>query len=200
MPFLSDTAPTDRPLRIGYVTDAQTNDEGTPFVETECGRVQALSPDVILIEARTLTRERFDANLRSIDALYVASGSTFALLASLRTTGNDVVVVEHVEAGLPYIVIVCSAGSIITGPDIAPLSLMDDPADGPLLLNTKGLGLIGTTVVPHADGMLPPYPAELIERILRTYCADYALQPLRDDQALPIDDNGERLIPSALGA
>jgi dipeptidase E len=73
---------------------------------------------------------------------------------------------------------------------------MDDPADGPLLRDTRGLALIDTTVVPHADGLLPPYPPELIDRILHTYGGDYRLQALRDDQALLVDALGTRIVAS----
>lgn len=194
-PFLAATIQiAGRRLRIGYVTDAQVSYSAAPFVEAERGRIEALGHDVTYIETRSLTPAQLDAALTEIDALYVASGSTFALLEALRTSGNDAVITDHVRAGLPYIG--SSAGSIIAGPDAAPLSLMDDPADGPLLRDTKGLGLIGTTIVPHADGKLPPYPTELINRVLQTYGTDYELQPLRDDQALVVDDQGERVVRS----
>lgn len=46
------------------------------------------------------------------------------------------------------------------------------------------------------DGLLPPYPPELIDRILHTYGGDYRLQPLRDDQALLVDELGTRVVAS----
>ncbi len=46
------------------------------------------------------------------------------------------------------------------------------------------------------DGRLPPYPPELIDRILHTYGGDYRLQPLRDDQALLVDELGTRVVAS----
>jgi len=156
--------------------------------------MSALGHDVREINARNTKPDQLDAELAALDALYVASGSTFALLEALKTTGNDAVIIDHVRAGLPYIG--TSAGSIIAGPDIAPASLMDDPADGPLLQDTQGLALVDTTVVPHADGLLPPYPPELIDRILETYGVEHRLQPLRDDQALLVDARGAQVIAS----
>jgi dipeptidase E len=88
--------------------------------------------------------------LAELDAVYVASGSTFALLEALKTTGNSAVLTEHVRNGLPYVG--ASAGSIIAGPDVTPASLMDDPADGSALTDFAGLALIDRTVIPHADG------------------------------------------------
>ena len=194
-PFLADASgDPDRGLTIGYVTDAQAGLAGAPFVAAERARVSALGHDVREINARNTKPDQLDAELAALDALYVASGSTFALLEALKTTGNDAVIIDHVRAGLPYIG--TSAGSIIAGPDIAPASLMDDPADGPLLQDTQGLALVDTTVVPHADGLLPPYPPELIDRILETYGVEHRLQPLRDDQALLVDARGAQVIAS----
>lgn len=194
-PFLADSSGVSgRRLTIGYMSDAQAGLAGAPFVAAERARVSALGHHVREISARDAKPDHLDAALRALDALYVASGSTFALLEALKTTGNDAVVVDHVRNGLPYIG--TSAGSIIAGPDIAPASLMDDPQDGPLLRDTRGLALVDTTVVPHADGLLPPYPPELIARIFETYGDDHRLQPLRDDQALLIDERGTRLIDS----
>jgi dipeptidase E len=194
-PFLADgSGDPDRRLTVGYVTDAQAGLAGAPFVAAERSRMSALGHDVREISGRNTKPDQLDAELAALDALYVASGSTFALLEALKTTGNDAVIIDHVRAGLPYIG--TSAGSIIAGPDIAPASLMDDPADGPLLRDTRGLALVDTTVIPHADGLLPPCPPELIDRIVETYGVEHRLQPLRDDQALLFDARGTRVIAS----
>lgn len=136
----------------------------------------------------------FSAALDGIDALYVAGGNTFALLEALRRYGADQVLTGKVKAGLPYIG--ASAGSIVTGPSIEPVSLMDDPTDAPELTSRIGLGLIETTVVPHSDGQLPPYPPTLIAQIKQTYEADYPLTFINDDQALLIENAPPTLIAS----
>lgn len=69
------------------------------------------------------------------------------------------------------------------------------PADGPALTDHTGLALVDQTVVPHADGLLPPYPPELIQETLDTYRDSYALVPL-DDQALAVDGGRTRVIRS----
>lgn len=135
-----------------------------------------------------------DAQAAFRDAPFVAGGNTFALLEALRISGNDDVLVDHVRRGLPYIGL--SAGSIVAGPDVTPASLMDDPADGPALENHEGLDLIDVTPIPHADGALPPYPPELIRRTVDTYGSDFALLPLRDDQALLVEDGSATVIAS----
>ena len=193
--FIADTtAVDDRRLRIGYVIDAEVPYSGLPFVAAARESIASLGHEVELLELRQMSPENAELVLQSLDVLYVAGGSTFALLEALRFSGNDEVLIRHVRAGLPYIG--CSAGSAVTGPDIAPLSLMDDPADGPHLRSTAGLALIDRTVLPHADGRLPQYPTQLIERTLQTYGDEYPLVQLRDDQALCVDGAEERIIPS----
>ena len=195
-PFLAEsTDAAGRRLRLGYVDDAQVVFAEAPFVRAERESVEALGHEVVRVTVRETAPADLDRTLADLDAVYVASGSTFALLEALRSSGNDTVITRHVRAGLPYIG--ASAGSIIAGPDATPVSLLDDPADGPTLTGFAGLALIDRTVIPHADGQLPPYPPELISRTLEQYADDYPLVPLRDDQALLIDGATATVIPSS---
>jgi dipeptidase E len=193
--FLAAHAATDRPLTIGYVPDAARGFEDAPFVVAERDRVAALGHAVVDVRLSGADAGSVAAALDGVDALYVAGGSTFALLDALRTSGADAVVAERVRAGLPYIGL--SAGSVVAGPSIEPVSLMDDPADAPGLTDLRGLGLTEAVVVPHADGKLPPYPLELIGRTLDRYGSDHELVPLCDDEALLITGPGWTVVASA---
>ncbi len=193
-PFL-DGVGNGSSLRIGYIGDAQVAYADAPWVLAERRSIAALGHEIADIMARDVSPVDFASTLSAIDAVYVAGGSTFALLEALRVTGNDVVLADRVRAGLPYIGL--SAGSIIAGPDITPASLMDDPADGPALIDPAGLGLIDRTVIPHADGLLAPYPPSLIAETIATHEATHRLLPLRDDQALLVDGDREKVVDSA---
>lgn len=183
-------------LRLGYLADASTAFADAPFVAAERAGIDALGHTVRDLSARTMTPAEFSAALDELDALYVAGGSTFALLDALRTAGVKEIIADRVRAGLLYIG--ASAGSIVAGPSIEPASLMDDPGDAPELDDYRGLQLIPDVVIPHADGQLAPYPPELIQRTLERYGADHRLIPLRDDQALLVDADGSRVVTSAL--
>ncbi|WP_370581806.1 Type 1 glutamine amidotransferase-like domain-containing protein [Plantibacter sp. VKM Ac-2876] len=196
VPFLAESIDAaGRRLRLGYIDDAQVAFAEAPFVRAERESVEALGHEVVRITVRDIAPADLDRMLADLDGVYVASGSTFALLEALRSSGNDTVITRHVQAGLPYIG--SSAGSIIAGPDATPASLLDDPADGPTLTGFAGLALVDRTVIPHADGQLPPYPPELISRTVERYADDYPLVPLRDDQALLIDGATATVIPSS---
>lgn len=193
-----DPASSAAALRIAYICDAQVAYADAPFVQAERRAIEVLGHELVDITARHTTPSDFESMLDGVDAVYVAGGSTFALLESLRVTGNDEVLVRRVRDGLPYIGL--SAGAIIAGPDIAPASLMDDPADGPSLTEFTGLGLMGRTVIPHADGMLAPYPPALITETVAKYGSTHQLLLLRDDQALLIEGDREMMIDSAPAA
>ena len=182
-------------IRIGYLNDAAQPHSGEEFVAAERKQLAALGYSLTDIAASDHDQsDTFRSVLDSLDAIYVAGGNTFVLLSALRRNGTGDVLVEKVRAGLPYIG--SSAGSIITGPSIEPASLMDDPTDAPDLTDHAGLALVSTVVIPHADGALPPYPSELITQIKETYETDYPLTFVNDDQALLVEGESPRLIPS----
>lgn len=186
--------PADR-ISIGYLNDAAGPFGGAEFIAAERQRLADLGYPLRDITAADFTDAgAFATALDEVDVVYVAGGSTFALLAALRRHGADAVLIEKVTAGLPYIG--ASAGSVVAGPSIEPVSLMDDPADAPDLAGRAGLGLVDTVVIPHSDGRLPPYPPALIARIEQTYGSDYPLTFIKDDEALLVENGQPRVVAS----
>lgn len=193
--FLASCTDAADSIRIGYINDAARPYDGADFVIAERERLEALGHSLVDITVSDFERASdFAAVLDGLDAVYVAGGNTFVLLAALRRHGADQILVDRVRSGLPYIG--ASAGTIITGPSIEPVSLMDDPADAPDLADYTGLGLIEDVVIPHADGALPPYPPELIERIKQTYQTEHQLRFLNDDQAILVEGTAQKLLSS----
>lgn len=190
--FLEEATGTPGALRIGYVPDAALPYPDAPFVNAEQERIAALGHDVEVIRVGGTPLDEIERALDRVDALYVAGGNTFALLHALRSTGADRAIVDRVRTGLPYLGL--SAGSVIAGPSIEPITPMDDPADAPRLTDLSGLGLVDVVVVPHADGL--SYPAAVIERVVAEYGASHPLRLLNDDQAFLV--TGERSVGSDL--
>lgn len=194
--FIAKHVPPDAdPVRLGYLADAALQYAGQPFAVAERERLIRLGFELVDLTAGEHRRAQdFDRALDGIDALYVAGGSSFALLAALRRNGSDHVLIDRVRGGLPYIG--SSAGSVVTGLSIEPLSLMDDPGDAPDLVDYAGLGLVDTVVIPHADGALPPFPPSLINDIVARYGARFPLTLVRDDEAILVEDGVRRSIAS----
>lgn len=179
---------------VAFLDDAETPYRTTSFVSGCRREVERRGYVLTDVTAGECTVDEFARVLDSVDALYVAGGNTFSLLAGLRRHGAADVLVERVRHGLPYIG--CSAGSAVVGPSIEPVALLDDPSDAPDLDGYTGLGLTESTVISHTDGQLPPYPRELIEQTVRIYGANFPLTLIADDEALLVEGDEVRLVPS----
>jgi dipeptidase E len=184
-----------RTFTIGYVPDAARADADAPFAVEERERVRALGHPVVDIVLTGSSRAQVADALDRVDALWVAGGSTFALLDAVRGADAAEEIAARVQGGLLYIG--SSAGSILAGPSVEPASVMDDPEDAPGLTDLRGLGLVDVVVVPHADGALPPYPPEVIEQTVERYGDAHRLVLLRDDQALLVEGAESLVVASA---
>lgn len=191
----SDEANACSRKRLAYIDDATAPFEGAPFVMAERENLARLGCSLTGLTLSESSPEATRQILGEVDGVYVAGGNTFALLSAMRSTGSDKLIVERVRAGLPYIG--SSAGSIVAGPSIEPASLMDDPNEAPELTDHHGLGLVSTVVIPHADGALPPYPIELIEKTVQRYGSAFDLTLIRDDQALRVEDAAVEIVASS---
>ena len=181
---------------VAYIPDATRlfadSPEAAPFMETERNMLREHGLKIRELPIATSTPEEVDRVLSEVDGVYVAGGETFDLLWLLRSTGNDEVLIKHVRAGLPYIG--TSAGAVIAGPSIEPISLLDSPDVAPNLSDYSGLGLCEHVVVPHAGGTIPQFPIDVFAETVRSYGAEFPLVLLKDGQALLIDDHGVHLI------
>lgn len=184
-------------LRIGYIDDAAAPHADQPFASFEWNQLTDLGFRVTRMTLGKYSNSSdFASDLSTVDAVYLSGGHTFVLLAALQREGIGDVLVERVRAGLPYVGL--SAGSVVAGPNIEPVSPLDDPADAPQVTDYSGLGLVDTVVIPHADGALPPYPESLIDEIVQKYGAEYSLTRVNDDEALLVEDGYKTLVPSPL--
>ena len=132
--------------------------------------------------------------LDDVDAVFVEGGSPFFLLQAMRESGFDRAVTEAARGGLPYIGM--SAGAVVAGPDLEPLSTTSNTALGPRLVSTEGLGLVESVVFPHFNS---PERAEQFVEVRKQFGDRFDLLPLADDQALIVDDEGTRIVPSLKG-
>ncbi|GAB3136044.1 Type 1 glutamine amidotransferase-like domain-containing protein [Tsukamurella serpentis] len=182
-------------LRIGFIDDAAKPYADKPFTTFEWNQLTDLGFRLTRITARDYRDAAdFESDLRGVDAVYVAGGHTFVLLDALQSNGTGAALQTAVAAGLPYVGL--SAGSVVAGPNIEPVSPLDDPADAPEITDYTGLGLVDTVVIPHADGALPPYPPAVIDEVVRTYGERFPLTRVNDDQALLVEGGSATLIAS----
>jgi dipeptidase E len=131
--------------------------------------------------------------LDAVDAIFVEGGSPFFLLQAMRESGFDSAVTDAVRSGLPYVGM--SAGAVVAGPDLEPLSTTSNTALGPRLRSTEGLGLVDSVVFPHYNSRAAEYT-----EVEAQFGGRYDLVPLEDSQALIVDDDGSRIVPSDLAS
>ncbi|NKY17790.1 type 1 glutamine amidotransferase-like domain-containing protein [Tsukamurella spumae] len=184
-------------LRLGFIDDAGAPYADQPFGSFEWNQLTDLGFRLTRMTVGKYRDPRdFASDLGTVDAVYLSGGHTFVLLGALQRNGTGEVLAERVRAGLPYIGL--SAGSVVAGPNVEPVAPLDDPADAPDVTDFTGLGLVDTVVIPHADGLLPPYPPALIDEVVRTYGDRFPLTRVNDDQALLVEDGVATLIPSVI--
>ncbi len=185
-------APLTRPgCRIGYVPTASSIYPDHAWLDLERDTLRQQGFEVTDLDPELTGSAVFARELAGVDAVFVAGGNTFHLLGALRLAGADRTLVDAVRAGLPYIGV--SAGAAVVGPDIAPLALLDDPAEAAPLTSTAGLGLIDTTVIPHAEGTVGGRGP--IEATRQRFGAEHRLHFLTDAEAIVVAGGDLRVIP-----
>ncbi|MFZ2512234.1 MAG: Type 1 glutamine amidotransferase-like domain-containing protein [Gordonia sp. (in: high G+C Gram-positive bacteria)] len=195
-PFLAEcTGRRSAEVRLGVIDDASIPFGDNGFVIHERERLTDFGYRVSTLRARDATGpKQFGEALDALDAVYVCAGETFVLLDSLQRGGLREVLADRVRAGLAYIGL--SAGAVIAGPSAEPVRLMDDPTLAPDLTDYRGLGLIDSVPIPHADGLIPTYPPETFTQIRRDYGNRFPLTFINDDQALRVSGISATLVPS----
>lgn len=126
------------------------------------------------------------ARLAAVECVIVTGGDPFHLLARARKSGFDRAVTTAARGGLPYVGV--SAGSILAGPSLEPhvfTSPFTPAKDQPL----EALALTNRVVLPHHDRE----ERALLHDLAKQQFARFDLQPLRDDEALVIEDGESRI-------
>ncbi|AGF71469.1 peptidase E [Corynebacterium halotolerans] len=177
---------------LAYVPDAARSFADRPWADTERVMLRDQGLNLVELPVNSTPPEEIDRILGEVDGVYVAGGETFDLLHVLRSTGADEILTRHVRAGLPYIG--TSAGSVIAGPSIEPVSLLDSPTVAPGLTDYTGLRLTEHVILPHASGTAPEFPIDVYAETVKRYGENFPLLLLRDGQALLVDGSGTRLI------
>jgi len=178
--FLATRAPAN--ATIGFIATASSIYPDPAWVDLDRTTLHDQGFSTVDLDLESLTPPQLEQALHRVDAVFVSGGNVFHLLYVLRSTGLDIALAERIRAGLPYLG--ASAGACIVGPDIAPLHLLDDPAETAPLDSTLGLGIIDVVPVPHADGKVGGTAA--VDELRRRYSSTHDLRFLDDDQALEV--------------
>lgn len=133
--------------KVAFVRTAANPYPSKPWCDNDRAKLAEIGFVILDLDIAGKSKDRVKEILDQVDIIFVAGGNTFYLLDQARKSGFDDIVKQQVSAGKIYIG--SSAGSILVGPDIAPVAIIDDPNIA-RLKSTEGLGLVDFIILPHA--------------------------------------------------
>lgn len=136
---------------------------------------------VKIYDLREKTKEDVRAELAKTDIVYAFMGNSFFLMKYMKDCGFEELLKERLEQGMIYMG--SSAGSIVASPDIAFIAPMDDP-DVVDLDDTKGLGLVDFSFVPHLGH---EFQGAAAQEIADLHKGPEQMFVLNDNQALYVE-------------
>jgi len=136
--------------------------------------------------------EQLRKKLNSADFIYISGGNTFYLYYWVVKSGLDKIIKDEIENGLVFAS--SSAGSVITGPTIKYLDLVDDISISPEPKRTRwiGLGIVDFVILPHWGD--EKYQAKFDEIKKHLEKDGFTVRTLTNKQALMIKDSEINLI------
>ena len=171
--------------RVLFVPTAAFGEGFTPDYDRHQGLFANMGMQVEDFDLKDKTIDQTKDALNRADILYMGPGNTFYLLEHAKKSGLMDLISDFVQRGGVYIG--SSAGSIIAAPDIAYISLMDEPEKA-VLDNTNSFGLVDFDIIPHQDH---PEMGQAAKDIYQQYPDAYILN---DDQAVIVDGQKIQLV------
>jgi dipeptidase E len=172
------------------ITTAGTLYQETPWITAEQNALKALGATVEAICLSRLLPSEAQQVIQDSEGIYVHGGNTFFLLQEMQRVGFKEIISPHLGRGRPYIG--SSAGSLVAGPRIDIIESTDEPAKGPKVDATKGLGLIDIVPFVHFD--VPSYSAAFRTSFEQALVKGVNVLPLRNDQFLIVRGRDFRLV------
>ncbi|MGW6979076.1 Type 1 glutamine amidotransferase-like domain-containing protein [Streptomyces sp. NPDC054932] len=134
-------------LKVAFIPTASNPSRNKEGTENDREKLRSLGFRITDVDIAATPREDLRRTLKQADVIFVGGGNTFYLLQEARRSGFDTMLREFIEDGTPYIG--SSAGSVLLGPTIEPIKMMDDPKEAPELDSYEGLGLVDFVPLVH---------------------------------------------------
>lgn len=178
-------------IKTLFIPTAGNLDDDIWWIEKDRDVLSKMGFQMTELDIEKSNQEEMKQSLAAADIVYVAGGNTFHLLKILRNSGFDTLLTDYVNGGGLYAG--ASAGALIAGVDIEPISSIDEPEKVTGLSSTKGLNLIDIVPIPHYDMQSR---TNSIDEIKRKYDDEYEIVLLTDDQAIVVEDDNWRIVDS----
>lgn len=179
-------------IKLALIENAADVEAGSEkWVLNNRHTIQSHGFDIEIVNLKQFTNRRIELLevLQKKHAIWLGGGNTYYLNWLLKTTKCDDIIKYLVSNGMIYGG--GSAGAIIAGPTLKHWETADDPNVAPEI-GLEGLHLTELVVVPHIDNSKFEKLSKDINKKLTN--EGYNTVPLKDDQALIIDGETEKII------
>lgn len=139
-----------------------------------------LQIEVLDIENEDYTT--IEKTLLKNDYIFVSGGNTFYLIQELRRSKADLVIKRLINQGKLYIG--SSAGAIVLATELEYITQLDEPSTAKDLNDTKGMGVINFSILPHFEEQ--PF-SEITLKIFNEYHEKVVIVPMNNRQFIYIN-------------
>ncbi len=167
---------------VTFIPTASKPEEVTFYVDNDRLAFEKLGMKVEILNIEEENYETIEKTLNKNDYIFISGGNTFYLLQELKKSQADKIISNLINQGKPYIG--SSAGSIVLSPDIEYIKTMDDSSKAPELSDTKAMGIINFSILPHFGN--EPF-SDITQQIFNNFHQKIVLIPLNNQQFIFID-------------
>ena len=176
-------------VTVGFIPTAADPYEDKWFMEADRQALIDSGFQLREVNLKGIKPEELQQKLKGVDVVYVTGGNTFYLLEQMRASGFKKLLPTLLAGGVKYVG--TSAGTIVVGPDLEPVEVLDEPSKANLS-STKSLGIVDFVPLPHFDS-----ESEQYQSIIEKYGKRFSLVPIDDAQAILVKDGKYEVIESA---
>lgn len=169
--------------KIAFIATASEVEPVDFYVDEARIWFKAQGSELLEINLHGMDTEEIENKLEKSDLIYVSGGNTFYLLQELKKSKVDQLLINQIHNGKPYIGE--SAGSIILGPSIDYVTLMDDVNQASELENFDGLHIIDFYPLPHKDN--EPF-VTAVDEIRLNYEAERDIKAFSNNEIIVVKD------------
>ncbi|MEQ1345800.1 Type 1 glutamine amidotransferase-like domain-containing protein [Acinetobacter seifertii] len=167
---------------VTFIPTASKPEEVTFYVDNDRLAFEKLGMKVEILNIEQENYETIEKTLNKNDYIFISGGNTFYLLQELKKCQADKIISNLINQGKLYIG--SSAGSIVLAPDIEYIKTMDDSSKAPELSDTKAMGIINFSILPHFGN--EPF-SDITQQIFNNFHQKIVLVPLNNQQFIFID-------------
>lgn len=132
---------------VTFIPTASNPEEITFYVDNDRLAFEKLGIKVEILNIDKESYETIENTLNKNDYIFISGGNTFYLLQELKRSKADEIIKKLINQGKLYIG--SSAGAIVLGPELNYIKSLDDCSKAPNLVDTKGIGIINISILPH---------------------------------------------------